>query len=411
MAIGGHGQIRLSLQSTGLKAGQWRATAKYRDQSGEVKQLSYFRPTKTAAREALEARIDELATQAVAAGGITPETTLRELADHFIEGVRVDGHLKPQTIADYRWHLDRYVLAPGMLANVRIREASTGRLETHVRKIARHHPATAKKIRGLLLQLMSLAARHDAVLHNTARETSTVRQAKSNKRILIVDEENGINEVMDLLDQIQAWQRGEEIPGRSEAPKGGQSRNSSIADYVTLYLATACRTAELLGIRWKDVDLKSDPATVTITGTVVNKSKAEGGLQWQPEPKTEAGYRVVTLAPSARDVLWRRFMAAKKGEEFVFSSQVGGLVSPANMRRAFRDARGEGSGSFEWVTPRVLRKTALTRVGEKMGDRAAARQAGHSDDGEVYRKHYRGGPIEAPDTSNVLEEMFHREVT
>jgi integrase len=46
--------------------------------------------------------------------------------------------------------------------------------------------------------------------------------------------------------------------------------------YVELLAATGARAAEVLAVRWEDVDLLGNPASVTITGTLIDHGKIPG---------------------------------------------------------------------------------------------------------------------------------------
>nr|WP_172805734.1 tyrosine-type recombinase/integrase [Brachybacterium sp. P6-10-X1] len=67
---------------------------------------------------------------------------------------------------------------------------------------------------------------------------------------------------------------------------------------------TGRRINELNSIRWADVDLDSDPASVTISGLVMRR-KGEG-LKWEPMLENALSYRTLPMTPAAVEVLKRR---------------------------------------------------------------------------------------------------------
>ena len=73
-------------------------------------------------------------------------------------------------------------------------------------------------------------------------------------------------------------------------------------------------------------------------------------------------------------------------------------VSPANIRRSWRSARGE---AFEWVTPHSFRRIVATVVKERHGVGAAHSQLGHANS-RVTETHYVQRVIAAPDLTDVL---------
>ena len=169
-----------------------------------------------------------------------------------------------------------------------------------------------------------------------------------------------------------------------------------------MLLGTGARIGEVLAIRWEsDVDLTTNPATVTISGTVVRlpgKAADGGGLIRQSHPKTDAGYRTVKLPAFARDTLMRLYLnATPTADHLVFPSAAGTLRDPHNVRRQWRDARGE---QFAWVTPHSFRKTVATLIDREATTEDAASQLGHSGTA-VTRKHYIEKAASAPDLTDL----------
>jgi integrase len=109
-----------------------------------------------------------------------------------------------------------------------------------------------------------------------------------------------------------------------------------------LMLYTGLRRGETLGLRWCDVDLKSDPKTISVNKSVV-RLKNKGIVV--TEPKTPYSRRLVTLPESAAALL--RGLHAKQMEErseagvqwdeknFVFPHPDGGPLSPDTITHAF----------------------------------------------------------------------------
>lgn len=69
------------------------------------------------------------------------------------------------------------------------------------------------------------------------------------------------------------------------------------------------RPAEALAVRWEDVDLSSTPATVKVTGIVIELKGGKGkgkGLSRQPVTKTKHGLRVNKLPADTTAMLMER---------------------------------------------------------------------------------------------------------
>ena len=59
---------------------------------------------------------------------------------------------------------------------------------------------------------------------------------------------------------------------------------SDVADVVDMYLATGCRTSEVLGSRWNNIDLEADAPWATVDGTVARGGQ---GTPVQAHPKSK----------------------------------------------------------------------------------------------------------------------------
>ncbi|MFG1801344.1 tyrosine-type recombinase/integrase [Micromonospora carbonacea] len=77
-------------------------------------------------------------------------------------------------------------------------------------------------------------------------------------------------------------------------------------------------------------------------------------------------------------------------------------LSPNNVRRQWRQARADTD--LAWVTPHTFRKTVATPIKEETNTKNAAAQLGHSSE-EVTATYYIAKPVQAPDSSDVLERL------
>jgi len=89
------------------------------------------------------------------------------------------------------------------------------------------------------------------------------------------------------------------------------------------------------------------------------------------------GERILSLPPSAVAILRRRFMTGARLEQPLFPDVLGGFRDPANVRREFREARGEDS--LAWITSHSFRKTtAMVLDQAALSARLVADRLGHS---------------------------------
>lgn len=87
--------------------------------------------------------------------------------------------------------------------------------------------------------------------------------------------------------------------------KRGNRRVADLGDLFDVFTGTGARTAEILALRWDDIDLSALPLpTLSIHGTV--SLDADGKVFVQDYPKTDDSNRSLMLPQYAVDVLTRR---------------------------------------------------------------------------------------------------------
>lgn len=111
---------------------------------------------------------------------------------------------------------------------------------------------------------------------------------------------------------------------------------------LTVYLGL--RRAEVLGLRWADIDLEQERLQVTQT-----LQRVEGALQSLP-PKTRHSRRTIPLPPPCLDALCQH--RARQDRErlalgpawadsgLVFTTTIGSPIEPDNLRRSWDKVRG-----------------------------------------------------------------------
>jgi len=392
ISIGQWGKI----SSKQVTPGRFRAWARYRDQDGETRTVQAFGTSGAQAETRLRAALHERAQSNQS--DITPSTDIATLSALWLAEIEAGGEVLPQTLAQYRTDVEKTICAPHTgIAGVTLREATTSRLDRFIKRVSAEHPAKARRIKTILSQMLGLAVRHDALDTNPVREVARIKGTKKNVRALTLDE------LATLRRRVELWETGNDDPDKQHT---GRPRTKGLLDFVDVLLGTGARIGEVLAIRWEsDVDLTNNPATVTISGTVVRlpgKAADGRGLIRQSHPKTDAGYRTVKLPAFARDTLMRLYLnATPTADDLVFPSAAGTLRDPHNVRRQWRDARGE---QFAWVTPHSFRKTVATLIDREATTEDAASQLGHSGTA-VTRKHYIEKAAAAPDLTGLLNQL------
>lgn len=380
LPIGTYGAIRTEQ----LGANRFCARARFRDYDGKTRDVEATDITGPAAIRALKTRLRDRATPNE--DEITRETYVSKLAELWLDDIIAEERVTPQTIDRYRTSL-RTAILPAV-GNLRLREATVGRLDKFLREVAKDRPSAAKGAKVVLSQMFALAARRGALATNPVRDTGRLR--KPRRAVVALDTE----QLEGVRSAIRKWQQP--TPG-----KPGPRHSGDLADIVDLLLATGARIGEILALRWEDVDLAAARPAATVCGTIVYvKSK---GFFRQTWTKTDAGYRTVILPRFAVGMLIaRKLIAADNSYDAIFASRRGTWLSPQNVRRQWRQARADTG--LDWVTPHSFRKTVASLIDKEASAKNAAAQLGHESE-EITKKHYIVKPAIAPDSSRILEKL------
>ncbi|MBF6164847.1 hypothetical protein IU486_08680 [Streptomyces gardneri] len=162
---------------------------------------------------------------------------------------------------------------------------------------------------------------------------------------------------------------------------------------------------ELLAVRWHEVDLLSDPPTLTLTGTVDHgQVEDENGnaLPVHRQDERKGGAPPHTLILPAAAVAALTEMVGQSGAEGqVFANRDGGLMSLANLRRALRAALPK---ELSWVTPYSFRRTVATVVTGELSLSDAQHQLLHARQ-STTEQHYVERRTHGPDVRAVLDRF------
>lgn len=159
------------------------------------------------------------------------------------------------------------------------------------------------------------------------------------------------------------------------------SEDTSLYIPVVLAVATGMRRGEILGLRWRAVDL--DQGLVRVVSTL---QRHRHGVDIG-EPKTQRGRRTIVLPSFAIEVLrrHRKAQAAKRlrlgevwrDEDFVATNGVGGPMDPGEVTRGFkRLARSAGAEGVRFHDLRHAYATMLLARG--VHPKIASEALGHS---------------------------------
>lgn len=354
LRIGQHGKI----VREHLGGGVWLARCRYRDSDGVTRRVERKGPPDEFDKHgklATDLLIEALAERRPPSGApeaIGLDTPLSALIDRHLARLAEDGR-SPATLATYRFAADKLTKFVG---GVRVREASTARLDAALRSMRTAHGATmAKQAKTILRGGLQLAVLANVIAANPVRDVAPLRAKTPPKGATALTAEN----LRDLLAKVRA---------------SDYCRQNDLADPILVLMATGLRRSELLALRWSDFN--ADAGTLSVTGKLV---RATGqGLQRIDETKSAAGMRTVPLPSFAVDAL-----AARKGrehfgdKEMIFPSTTGTWRDPNNFGKQWRAAR-EDLGAPE-VTSHSFRKTVATLIDDSgLSARIGADQLGHA---------------------------------
>jgi integrase len=367
-----------------LGPNRFRARARFHDYDGHTRDVEAWADTAAAAERALRVKLRD--RSAPGDDDITRDMRMTRLSELWINEIVAEDRITPQTVNQYESSLRTSILPA--LGNLRIREATVGRLDRFLKTTAENRPAAAKSAKCVLGQMLSLAVRHGALPTNPVRETGRLRKPRRTITALTAENLEAVRAA------IRQWQTP--LPG-----KPGPRHTSDLADVVDLMLATGGRIGEILALRWKDLDLAAARPTLTFSGTIVF-IKGRGFVR-QPWTKSDAGYRTLTLPSFAVGMLLdRQITAADNPYDAIFASRRGTWLSPSNVRRQWRQARRDTD--LTWITPHTFRKTVATLIDREADAKTAAAQLGHTSE-EITNTYYIEKPAVAPDVSDILQQL------
>ncbi|MEV6415652.1 tyrosine-type recombinase/integrase [Kribbella sp. NPDC051718] len=316
LPIGTWGDVRTQVVKTDDdgNAISHRAQAKFRDHDGQVRLVSAFGRTPTAAKNKLLIKLKDRAKTGQG-GEPTAMHKINHLLDLWVAKFKeqiADGTRSPTSMDTYLRAIKNHVRPA--LGELRIGEANTPRVDTVISNIKKNAgPPTAKTCRAVISGMMQLAVRYGAITVNPVREVESIEHpAKKPARAIQAEE----------ITLLRKHLRADEAAVRADLP-----------DLVTFMLGTGVRIGEALAVLWSQIDL--DTGTVDITHTIV-RIKGEGLIR--KPAKSKASNRQVGLPNWLLATLRTRAAAGIRLDDPIFTDTTGGYRDPNNVRRSLRTA-------------------------------------------------------------------------
>jgi integrase len=380
LRIGTHGKIRREY----LGGGVWLAFCRFRDADGVTRRVQRVGPADEHDKRgklAEDALIEALAERRPPSGpdAISLDALVMAFVDEHRARLAEDGR-SPATLATYKFAADKLRT---FLGGVRVREASTSRLDAALRSMRTAHGATmAKQAKTILRGGLELAVMANVLSANPVRDVQPLRAKSQPKGATALT----ADELRQLLTAVSASRR---------------CQDNDLVDPIIALAATGLRESELLGLRWIDFD--ADAGTLTVTGKLV---RATGhGLMRLDDTKSAAGKRTLPLPRFAVDALKARRRLPFLGEQpMIFPSSAGTWRDPNNFNKQWRQVRDDVDAAG--VTTHSFRKTVATLIdGGGLSARVGADHLGHANVSMTQDKYMARGRSHA-EVADVLDRAI-----
>lgn len=199
--------------------------------------------------------------------------TLKEYAEEYM--THYASTLSHYTQASYRIALDKHILPT--LGHLTLTKLSHREVQAFVSSLGEGgkglHPKTVRNVHGVLHSLLDAAVRDEILLRNVADHCNLPRVTQKQIRVIAT----------------------EELSTFLEAIEGEPFRNIFFLD-----IFSGMRQAEILGLRWKDIDWGNN--SIYIRGQLQQR-QVKGDFSYYLAPPKEGKERRIVLADSAMQAL------------------------------------------------------------------------------------------------------------
>lgn len=359
---------------------RWRARSRYREHSGEYRDLTAFAKTRAGAEAALREQIRDLQSSD-GAGTLSRSTPLREAGQVWLDYLprRASRPPRASTLSLYRSVWEGHLIAEGSpIRGLTLAQCTPQRLGKALAWIAdQGGNGTARTARSVLSGVLGYAVAQGVLDANPVKSVELQRASQSR--------ESGLDHKRSLTreqrDHVIAWADAQ-IGLPAYNARTTRARQAA-ADLVAVLAGLGLRIDEARSLRWENVDLTA--------GTV-----------YVAESKTDAGKRLLNLPGWLGERLTRR--AAESGQSGYVLASPGVLDREArwerrNSLRAVRrvlDGAGEAwatdheGETFAWASSHTFRRTVATDLHEAGVPVARIADVLGHDDVATTQSHYFG---------------------
>jgi integrase len=248
-------------------------------------------------------------------GGYTPpgKLTVSEHLDNWLAGY-VATNCSPRTLDGYKSIIQHH-LAPS-LGQYLLRQLSPQVIQLYYGKACRQLSArTVHHQHRVLSEALKYAVRQGLLARNPCELVDAPRPRRSTMRTLDPSEVNAL---------VQA------------------AEDSYYFPVIYTALSTGLRQSELLGLRWRDLDLGIIPSVSV--NRVLYRNRRDGKYEYH-EPKTAHSRRLVEMTPKlaaflkgyrqSREALWRDLGMDLSLDDLVFTNPRGNPICSSSLDREF----------------------------------------------------------------------------
>ncbi|WP_166784638.1 MULTISPECIES: tyrosine recombinase XerC [unclassified Cryobacterium] len=332
-------------------------------------------PTKASAEQRLKDAVKGRASSGDA--DLNSETTIEALMHTWWPWKLETTKLSEGSKGNYADVINR-IIVPG-LGKVKLREATTGRMDRWLVKERRTRSGQAEIARTLLNQAFTFAAQRDAVTGNPIANVSKPITTKPVPRALTTDE------LVSLRDAVR-----------------GMRQNTWLADAFEAQLGLAGRIGEVAALMVEDLDLDHAVSPrVHIVATVITPNGKKHSRQLHTKDG-EDGRRTVIIHDWLVDILRNRALLAGPSG-LLFASRNDTLLDPHNMRESWRNIRD--GARLGWMKPHHLRKTTLSKIAEVFDLETASKFADHKGTDVTTRYYIERAVVAGPDVRTAFTDL------
>ncbi len=309
-------------------------------------------------------------------------------SERFVEEYLPGRNLKPTTLENYRYMLERHLLPALGRRQLSELEARPELIDSYVSLKAKQG-LSPKTIHNQLLLLNVMLRRAVVWRLIQTNPVASIDRPRLQPNEISVLTETEIARLSKAYDELH------------DVAEPAEKSWWLLAKAITLTaLGTALRRGELLGLRWSALDLLEGKLTV-------REAFVRGELT---TPKSRASRRVIELGPKTRAVLetqWQRTLY-RAGEDFVFCHpELGKPLDPSKLARCYLKPALARAGIRKRLRPfHDLRHTSLTHAAAAGNPQIYVQaRAGHSQ-GSITERYMHAAQVIFPGAAERSEERM-----